>query len=86
MIASGFRRDVSGTAVAALFTSLKATHCVSSMNESTPMAPMSSVRCKSIIGYLWLSVNANRAARGLLRLHARDGSGLNVAVRDNYLS
>jgi hypothetical protein len=30
---------------------LKATHSVSSTNESTAMAPMSSERCKSIIEY-----------------------------------
>ena len=66
------RRDVS-CITDALFSSVKLTHFVSSINDSAAMAPMRSVRCKSIIEYLWPSVGVDRAGRGLLPLHARDG-------------
>ena len=66
------RRDVS-CITDALFSSVKLTHFVSSINDSAAMAPMRSVRCKSIIEYLWPSVGVDRVGQGLLPLHARDG-------------
>jgi len=66
------RRDVS-CITDALFSSVKLTHFVSSINESAAMAPMRSVRCKSIIEYLWPSVGVDRVGRGLLPLRARGG-------------
>jgi hypothetical protein len=48
------------------------------------MAPMRSVRCKSIIEYLWPSVGVDRAGRGLLPLHARDGIVPPAAGLDSF--
>ena len=67
------RRDVS-CITDALFSSVKLTHFVSSINDSAAMAPMRSVRCKSIIKYLWPSGGVvDRVGQGLLPLRARDG-------------
>jgi len=79
------RREVSWV-IDAVFSSVKATHFVSSINDSAAMAPMSNVRCKSIIGYLWPSVGEGSAVRGLLPLHAKGDILLREAGSGNSLS
>ena len=58
---------------AVVLASLNATHSVSSMNESSAMAPISRVRWKSIAGISFVSECACRAAPGRRRPHARGG-------------
>ena len=63
---------------AASFSSLKATHSVSSMKESTAMAPISNERCKSIVLKSVVNVNAGMGVRD--QLHPRAMGGISKVV------
>ena len=80
------RRLVDSVA-AIVFSSLKATHSVSSMKESTAMAPMSNERCKSIVieSILSVSVSASTGARDQLRPRAMDDIWTGVVWPSSFL-
>ena len=76
---------VLGFTVAAVLSSLNATHSVSNIKESTAMAPMSNERCKSIVIESVLNVSASRGARDQLHPRAMDGIWIADVQLNRYL-